>query len=214
MTKKQKNHHSSGFSLIELLVAMFVTLVLMGLVSGVLVSALGTRTRETRKADALTAARAALNVISREVADSGYGLILNSATGLYDNGIVIADSNNKRLHFRSNVTNTNLSTNSPGEDVTYFYDSTTQSIVRHDPNDNPKTSVIVNGISDVDFKYYNYTGTNSTPTVTTTPTINTGRVTITVTVTLEAVVGQPTNQTVTFSSDVTLRNSHYMLHQY
>ena len=202
----KQNNRSAGFSIIELMVAMAITLVLLGLVSQLLASALGTRARETRKTDALVSARAALNVISREISEAGYGL-----TG---NGIVTADSNSKKLHFRANTSNGDLTTTSAGEDVTYFYDSTTRSIVRYDPNDAPQTSVVVNGISDVDFKYYSYTGSNSTPTETTTPTADTGRVTITVTVTLEPVSGQPTNQTVSFKSDVTLRNASYMLNQY
>jgi type II secretory pathway pseudopilin PulG len=204
--QKQNKHKIKGFSLIELMVAMTVTLTLLGLVSGILTMVLGTRSRENRKTDALVSARAALNVISREVSESGYGIT--------NNGIVIADSDFRRLHFRANTVNSDLTTTSAGEDVTYFYDSATQSIVRYDPNDATKTSVIVNGISDVNFTYFNYTGSNSTPTETTTPTTDTGRVNITVSVTLEPVNGQANNQTVTFTSDVTLRNSKYMLNQY
>jgi hypothetical protein len=111
------------------------------------------------------------------------------------------------------VTNTNPVT-SPGEDITYFFDAVTDSIVRYDPNDATPTSVIINRISNVNFDYFNYNGSNSAPTSTTTPTPNTGRVRITVTVNLEPVQGQPSNQTVQFSSDVTLRNSSYMLNQY
>jgi hypothetical protein len=127
------------------------------------------------------------------------------------------------LHFRSNVTNSNTVTCDPGEDVTYFYDAASSSIVRYDrfpstPTNcgtaTGETSVVVNRISNVTFQYFDYTGSNSTPTVSATPTINTSRVRITVTVQLDQVQGQPNNQTVTFTSDVTLRNSDYMLNQY
>jgi len=206
MMKKVKNTNNKGFSLAELMIAMAITLILMGLATTLFAGALGIRSRESRKTDALTSARAALSAISREISNSGYGLT--------NNGIVTADSGTQKIHFRANLSNEDYTTNSDGEDVTYFFDSTTQSIVRYDPNTTPKTSVIVNRISNVTFSYFNYTPANSTPTETTTPTTNTGRVRITVNVQLEPVVGQPNNQTVTFTSDVTLRNSTYMLNQY
>lgn len=203
MEKKSKN---AGFSLIEVLLAMTVMLVLLGLVSTLFSKSIYTKQRESRRTDALTSSQAALNVISREVANSGYGLT--------NNGLVTADSNGQRIHFRANVNNVDSTTTSPGEDITYFYDAATESIVRYDPYDNPKTSVVVNRISEVNFKYWSYTGSNSTPTLTTTPTTDTGRVEISVKVKLEDVPEQPKNQKVMLTSDVTLRNSTYMLNQY
>jgi prepilin-type N-terminal cleavage/methylation domain-containing protein len=204
---KVKNTGNSGFSLIELLIAMAITLILLGLATTLFAGALGTRSRESRKTDAITSARAALSAISREVSNSGYGLT--------SNGIVTADSSAQRIHFRANLFNEDYATDGVGEDVTYFFDTATQSIVRFDPNTTPTTSVIVNKISNVTFSYFDYVGGSSTPSAASaTPTINTGRVKITVTVKLEDVVGQPKNQTVTFTSDVTLRNSTYMLNQY
>lgn len=204
--KKVKNTKSEGFSLVELIIAMTITLVLMGLATSLFAGALGTRNRESRRTDALTSARAALSAISREIGNSGYGMTTN--------GVVTSDSSAQKIRFRANLSNEDYRTDSTGEDVTYFFDSATQSIVRYDPNTTPQTSVIVNRISNVSFTYFDYVGNNSTPTTVTTPTTNTGRVRITVTVKLEDIVGQPRNQTVTFTSDVTLRNSPYMLNQY
>lgn len=204
--KKVNSSKNEGFSLIELMIAMGVTLLLMGVATTLFAGALGTRSRESRKTDALTSARAALNVISREISNSGYGLTTN--------GIVTSDSGAQKIRFRANLFNDDYTTDGVGEDVTYFFDSVTKSIVRHDPNATPETSVVVNRISNVSFLYFDYVGGSSTPTSSTTPTNNTGRVKITVTVQLEDVPGQPKNQTVTFSSDVTLRNSTYMLNQY
>ena len=109
--------------------------------------------------------------------------------------------------------------NQSGEDVTYFYDTVTQSIVRYDANgagvNKPLISVIVNRVSKVDFKYFDYIGDSSLPSAAKTiPTSDTARVTITVTVDLEEVRGQPSGQSVKLTSDVTLRNSDYMLFQY
>lgn len=192
--------------MLELMLSMFVLLVLLVVVSTLFADAVGIRDREGSKTDALTAAEAALNVISREVSNSGYGLT--------HNGIVSVDSNAHRLRFRTNVVNNNDNTNSPGEDVTYYFDDDTDSIVRYDPHDSPTTSAVINKISNVTFSYFDYYGSSSTPTVNTSPSSHTSRIRITVTVQLDEVQGQPTNQTVTFTSDVTLRNSNYMLNQY
>jgi Tfp pilus assembly protein PilW len=224
-SSRSKNEH--GFSLMELLIGMTVTLMMLAIISSVVSRASGVNARETRKADALVSAEAALNVMSRDVGNSGFGLFTDITTQTPNNGLVIADSNDHRIHFRSNINNVGnygpasnapaINTNEPGEDLTYFFDSATKSIVRYDPNapsGTPKTSVVVNMISNVTFSYINYTTSSSTVTETTSPTSATGRVRITVTVQLDEVVGQAKNQTVTFSSDVTLRNSNYMLRQY
>ncbi|MEO6589154.1 MAG: prepilin-type N-terminal cleavage/methylation domain-containing protein [Pyrinomonadaceae bacterium] len=228
--KKTKTKKSEGFSLIELLIAMTLMLVLLGIVSTLFSRSLGVRARESRRTDALTSAQAALNVMSREIANSGFGLYADSVSKRALNGIVIADSSANKIHFRSNIVNIKTASplppddiNKPGEDITYYFDSVTNSILRYDAHAvynsstntyTPQSSVIINRISNVSFDYFNYSGSVSTPTKTTTPTVDTGRVTITVIVNLEPVQGQPDNQKVTFSSDVTLRNSNYMLNQY
>ena len=225
--KNEVRRSERGFSLIELAIGLTVTLILLGVISSLLSRAMSVNARESRKADALVSAQAALNVMSREIANSGFGLLVAQNSRTPSNGIVLADSNANRIHFRSNFDNvgdrslpsgsTVLDTNRPGEDVTYFYDATTNSIVRYDPHPltgNPQTSIIVNRISNVTFSYSNYTTSSSTVTESTTPTDSTGRVRITVLVSLDPVVGQANPETVTFTSDVTLRNSNYMLRQY
>lgn len=212
--KHKNKYHQSGFSLIELLIAMTVILVMLGAASTLLFRAFGTRTRENQRTDALISAQAALDSMSREIANSGYGLETN--------GIVAADSHGKRLHFRANIVNDEstdpanptLKTNDPNEDVTYYFDNSTQSILRYDRWANPTTTVIVNQISDVSFNYFDYSGSTSTATPKTVPTNDTGVVRITVLVRLDAVAGQPSNRTITLTSDVTLRNSEYMRYQY
>ncbi len=213
--KQTRNTKNAGFSIIELLLAMTIMLVLLGLVSGIFARALSTRERESSRTDALTSSQAALNVISREVANSGYGLSEEGEDESASNGLVIADCTNKRLHLRANVDNDNLTTTEPGEDVTYFHDAATQSIVRYDPNDIPKISGVVNRVSEVTFQYFDYVGSSSTPSdAKNVPTKDTGRVQINVTVSLGDVAGQAKNQKVTFVSEITLRNSKYMLNQY
>lgn len=218
--KMHKKTGQAGFSLLELLIAMTLMLILLSIVSTLVAQAMSVRARESQRADALVSVQAALNVISREIANSGFGLGSGTNNRVSNNGIVVADSNASRIHLRSNMINTGdranpqtaLLTDEPGEDITYFLDPDTRSIVRYDANLN-ETSVIVNRISNLQFTYYNYTTGSSAFTETTTPAPNTGRVRITVTVELERVVGQP-DSTVSFTSDVTLRNSQYMLRQY
>lgn len=192
-----------GFSLIELILCMTLTLIILGVAVTVFSSALGTRARESSKTDAITSAQAALNVMSREIGNSGYGLT--------DNGLV-TDSTANRLHFRANIVNSNTTTGDPGEDVVFYLDGSSgnQSVVRYD-NNTGETSGIINRISFVSFAYQNYVNVGTVPVG---PGPTTGKVTITLTVNLEDVRGQPTGQTVTVTSDVTLRNSPYMLGQY
>lgn len=201
-----KSKTNAGFSLLELVVAMTIMLILLGLVSTLLVSTLGIKSRESRRTDALTSAQAALNLLSHEISSSGYGLT--------NNGLVLADSNSHRIHCRANIINSDSVTNAPGEDVAYYLDSASGSIIRYDRYRTPQTSVVVNRISDVTFQYFDYTSGLSAPVQKTVPSLNTGRVRIILTVEMEPVTGQPDNQTVTFSSDVTLRNSTFMLNQY
>jgi prepilin-type N-terminal cleavage/methylation domain-containing protein len=232
--RKVKKSNNSGFSLLELLVAMTVILVLLGLTAGLLASSFRTRARESRKTDALAAARAAISVMSREIANSGYGMAIKENDNYTPmNGIIVGDSNKDQIHFQSNIENTNICARDRGEDVMYFFDDDTQSIVRHErywraasstetPCDataisETETSVVVNRISSITYRYFNYDSSSSVPLQlegTATPTANTGRVRITVEVRLEEVLGQATNQKVVFTSEVTLRNSEYMLNQY
>jgi prepilin-type N-terminal cleavage/methylation domain-containing protein len=223
-----KTDRQRGFSLLELVVTMVILLIIMGVISTLFSRALMVRARESRTTDALTSAYAALNVMSREISNAGFGL-RNPATGYSDNGIITADSNGTQIHVRSNFTNVVSytdpnapgRTNEPGEDVTYYYEPVTHSIVRYDPhglwdgtNYVPQTSVVVNKISNVSFTYYDYLVSGSTGTPVSTPSAATGRIVITVTVDLDPVPEQPNPQQVRFSSEVNLRNSNYMLQQY
>ena len=199
-----------GFSLIELIVSMVITLVILGAAVAVFSGALSTRSRESSKTDAITSAQAALNVMSREIGNSGYGLS-NNGLGWYDGaGVWHTDCTTQFLRFRANTDNADATTTGLGEDVAYYYDTASQSVVRHD-NSSGETSGIINRISNVAFAYTNYVGTGTPPVG---PSDTTGKVTITLTVNLENVQGQPSGQTVTVASDVTLRNSPYMLGQY
>lgn len=201
---------NAGFSLIELVFSMSLTLIILGVAVAAFSGALSSRERESSKTDAITSAQAALNIMTREIGNAGYGL-------KDYNGLVLGDCSGKRLRFRANTVNNDGLTTSPGEDVSFYYDTASQSVVRHERYTaggvvTDRVSGIINQVSDVDFVYYNYQpgGTSAAGAASTA----TGRVNIKLTVRLADVRGQPTNQTVTVSSDITLRNSPYMLGQY
>jgi Tfp pilus assembly protein PilW len=202
----------AGFSLIELVVSMLLTLVILGIAVATFSSALSSRSRESSKTDAITSTQAALNILSREVGNAGYGLTTNGLIWIDSNGIVRTDCTDKKLHFRTNTGNGNGSTSAPGEDVTFYFDDASDSVVRYDAY-NGVTAGVINRISDVDFVYYNYDAATGAVTQGS-ASANTGRVRITLTVALADVTGQPTGQKVLVTSDVTLRNSPYMLGQY
>jgi Tfp pilus assembly protein PilW len=195
-----------GFTLIELNTSMVLTLVILGIAVAAFSGVLHSRDREISRTDALTSAQAALNIMSREIGNSGYGLTTN--------GLVIADCNGKQLHFRTNTSNHDGTTSSAGEDVTFYFDSDTQSVVRYDAVSG--TSGVINRVSDVDFIYYNYVvGSGGTVTISSgSATTDTARVNIKLKVLLPDVQDQPTGRIETVSSDVTLRSSPYMLGQY
>jgi prepilin-type N-terminal cleavage/methylation domain-containing protein len=204
-----------GFSLIELILAMALSLIILGVGIAAFSGMLGSRNRQSSRADALTSAQAALNIMSREIGNSGYGLSTNGL--VVPPMVLVSDCTNKKLHFRTNISNHDGVTSSPGEDVTFYYDAATQSVVRYDPAANPTTSGVINRVSDVDFVYYNYVVDPLTGVLTVssgTASTDTARVNIKLTVILANVLRQPTNRTETVSSDVTLRSSPYMLGQY
>lgn len=201
-----------GFTLIELLVSMVLTLIILGVAVTVFSGALKGRDYQTARTDAIVSAQAAINIISRDVGNSGYGLL--------NNGIVLADSTSDRLHFRMNVNNSNYTTTDPNEDVTFFCDDCNAnggSVVRYDASGAGTTSGIINKVSRIQFQYWDY---NEITHVLTgpfnVPTINTGRITITLTVIINNISGAPggAGSNVTVASDVTLRNSPYMLNRY
>ena len=92
---KQKQKPQDGFSLIELMIAMTVTIVIAGIASSLVAQSFKLRAREDTRSDAVADAQRALNIVSREIANSGFGLV--------DNGIVPGDTNTGSIRFRANL---------------------------------------------------------------------------------------------------------------
>lgn len=189
-----------GFSLLELLIGMTITLAVMAAASTLLATSLRTRTRENTRSDALAAAQRALNIMSREIGNSGYGLT--------DNGIITLDSGVNSIRVRANLDNDN-SLGDPDEDVRYVFQLTNRAIVRFDNFVAPPGNLVVlaSNITDLQLKYYDANGIE-------TANYNTAeRITIDVSVDLPAAPEQPAS-IVHLQSDVALRNAPKTLEQF
>jgi len=206
MTKKQGTRISSskaGFSLLELLIAMFITLAVMVAASTLLATSLRTRARENTRSDALAAAQRALNMMTREIGNAGYGLT--------DNGIVLADSGTQSIRVRANLNN-NDTIADPDEDVRYIFQSANGAIVRFDnfPSPNGNLAVLSYRIDNLTLTYWDVAGFQiSNPANYSAA----ERITIEIRVDLPAGVEQPAS-VVRLVSDVALRNAPNTLQQF
>ena len=164
MAEPKTQRLDAGFSLIELLLAMTITLTILGLTSGFLASSFNVRARENQKTDALADTQRALNIMSREIANAGFGLA--------NNGIVAADSNDTAIRVRANLNAFDGQTSSNSisdrnEDVKYsLYSAGSDSyIVRLDIGTQNQTTVLANRVDSLKIHYYpakvNYTLTSN-----------------------------------------------------
>ena len=185
----------SGFSLLELLVAMTITLTVMVAASTLLATSLRIRTRENARSNALASAQRAMNIMSREIGNAGYGL--------EDNGIIVADSGTQSLRVRSNLNNNN-SINDTDEDVRFVFQTANAAIVRADNAGN--AVVLATDITGLTFTYLTVSGGAATA-------ATAERVRIDVRVDLPASTQQPAS-VVRLLSEVALRNAPNTLQQF
>jgi type II secretory pathway pseudopilin PulG len=151
--QKRKGGGESGFSLVELMIAMTVTLAITAISTTLISGSFKTRTRENQKSDALSDAQRALYVMSRELANSGFGL-----TG---NGIVAADSTSNSIRVRANLNafegqSSSSSVTDSDEDVKYLlYSSGGNSyIIRLDVQTGARTTILANRVDSLAIRYY------------------------------------------------------------
>ena len=216
------NKNNGGFSLIELLIAMAITMAMMTAASTLLANALRVRSRENQKSDALADTQRALNIMSREIANTGFNLT--------NNGIVAADSGLNAVRIRSNLNGFDPAADTisrenvinENEDITYFINEAdnTKYLARHDRYGNGST-VLANRIDSMNIHYFDqkvtYTAVSggndiSAPSVAEVTPANAKYIVIAISVTLDAVgtPGSPGYQppySVLLCSDVALRNS-------
>ena len=170
-----RNNKQSGFSLLELIIAMTLTITVMGVASTLLAQALNVRTRTNANNDALADAQRALNIMSREIANSGFNLS--------GNGIVAGDTGtdangNSMIRFRANTNKYDESVSSTarngigvigedsGEDVKYFVHqaSNTNLLARYDEyaQAGGSVTVLANRLDNLHMHYYGQRVTYST----------------------------------------------------
>lgn len=189
MTKQFiRNSGMGGFSLIELIIAMTITLVVLTIATTLIARSLNVRTRANDNVDALADAERALNIMSREIAQAGFNMA--PPPGGFANGIVpedsITDANgNSTIRVRANLnrydTNPLLPTaaregigTSPwdaGEDVKYFIYPTadTTLLARNDAYDGSgRPTVLANKLDKMRIHYFAQRVTYSTPPATNT----------------------------------------------
>jgi len=128
--RESHSQGADGFSTIELSIAMALTLVLMTVASQLVTSSVQIRNYEDRKTDAIADAQRVLNIVSREVANSGFAL--------NDNGLVSADCGANSIRFRANL---NAFSGAPAatdanDDVKFYLAQTATDsyLVRYDVN--------------------------------------------------------------------------------
>lgn len=143
-----KSRQQSGFSLVELFIAMTITLVIMAIASTLLASSFKVRNRENQRSSAIADAQRALNIMSREIANAAYGL---STNGIVTGG----DSGATSIRVRSDL-NLSGATNGVDEDVKYVFvnDANGSFIVRLNLQPTQTTGLIANRIDGLAIYYY------------------------------------------------------------
>jgi len=224
MNSANNKNASRGFTIIELVIAMAITLTLMVAATTLMANALRIRSRENQKSDALADTQRALNIMSREIADAGFNLT--------DNGIVGADSGANKIRVRSNLNRydydplvsdaSRANIQDSGEDITYFINVADQTnyLARHDLYGTGST-VLANRIDSMTIHYFDQKVTYTAPPAGSDITnasaaevspANAKYIVIAISVTLDAVGSQGESgyqppYSVLLCSDVTLRNS-------
>lgn len=215
---KQKG--DAGFSLIELLIAMSITIGITGIAATMLATSLNVRTRENSRTDSIADVQRALNIMAREISIGGYGFDSPS------NGLVPGDCDNSSIRVRSNLNRyTENSTNiqSPSEDIKYLVDSTNDQnyLVRFDrfAAAGNQTTVLANRVDRLDLVYLGPGNTVLDVGADPSQVANAVGLRIKVSVDLPAVgaPGAPGYQpptTIELESDVALRNKNENLSSY
>ena len=150
----------------ELIIAMVVTLAIFGLCSTLLASLFNVRSREDRKSDAISDVQRALNIMTREISNSGLKLP-GGLPNVSTNGVVTGDSDSQAIRIVSNLNGMPDSANGFFEDsdvtdmdedlkfLMYVDEDLGQRyIVRYEKNGTNTTTVLANRIDSLVFRYY------------------------------------------------------------
>ena len=162
----RRSNNQAGFSLIELIISMAITITVMGLATSILAGAFNVRSREDRKSDGIADVQRALNIMTREISNSGLKLPAG-LSAVATNGLVTNDSDDTSIRIVSNLNGLPDSANGYFEDsdvtdmdedikfVMYVdADLGQRYIVRYEKNGSNKTTVLANRVDSLIFRYY------------------------------------------------------------
>jgi type II secretory pathway pseudopilin PulG len=168
MTQKLQNYeNNAGFSLLAMLIAMSLTIFMLGIAATALSTGFRIREREESVTDAIADAQRGLNIMSREIANAGFNLKTN--------GVIEDDSNSSSIRIRSNLNRFDTDAEvpnrenvmDPGEDIKFFVNTAnnTDYLVRHDEYATEvKNTVLANRMDQLRIHYFPQKVTYSTPT--------------------------------------------------
>jgi len=153
MKTREATPSEAGFSLVELMVALTITLILASAASALLSGSFNVRGREDQKSAALADSQRAISLMTREIANSGFGLT--------SNGIVTADSTASSIRVRANLNAFEAAVSSStvsdaNEDVRYRLVTTASAsyIERLDVNTLARTTVLANRVDSFRIYYF------------------------------------------------------------
>ena len=207
-TQGNKAKGAAGFSLIELMVALGITLVIMVVAGRMLAMSLNIRMRENQRTEAISDAQRALQMITRDITNAGLGLKTNGLSSNAPTAEVYGE-----IRIRSNLdafSETAPNTTTSGDDVAYelVNDATVtpaqRLFTRQDIN-SKQISQLANRIDALQFEFFDAGGAVVAPD-------KAVKVRITVTVSLPS-VGTPRSPgyqpptRMQLRSEATLRNS-------
>lgn len=157
MNTRLKVVSEAGFSLIELMIAMGITLVILTISSSLISQSFNLRSRENRRSEALADSQRALQTMTRDITNAGMGLDMN--------GLVAADSTATSIRVRTNLNavgmNSDADTGDENEDVKYMFvnDSNGRFVVRQNLQPTPATvaaatSVVASRVDSLTIRYF------------------------------------------------------------
>ena len=160
------SHDEAGFSLVELIIAMGITVTIMTLSCSLLAAGFNMRSREDRKSDGIADVQRALNIMTREISNAGLKLP-SGLPAIGSNGIVTYDSDNDEVRIVSNLNGMPDTANGLAEDTDVtdtdedvkflmYVDAALgqRYIVRYEKNGTNQTTVLANRVDSLIFRYY------------------------------------------------------------
>ena len=164
--KMRRSNSQAGFSLLEVIIAMGITVTILTLATTLLAAGFRVRAREDRKSDAIADVQRALNIMTREIANAGLKLP-DGLPAISKNGVVTNDSDSESLRIVSNLNGMPDSANGYFEDsdvddmdedlkFLMYVDTTIgqRYIVRYERNGANQTTVLANRVDSLIFRYY------------------------------------------------------------